>query len=219
MNIVTTLSQTISQALQSLYGIESTADNVVLQATRREFTGDYTLVVFPFVKQARRSPDAVGHDAHLFRVQAVQGSPGKRAAGQPPAGSRFHGRQIHPALHSGILLHRPGRHRARDAGEPLPGSGAGTGHPHPGPFSPACGGPHARRQRGRPQHLRSARRGGGSALRQLHRESRRPNRLHSPLQHRAFGRQVTCRSSAKSASFGTLSRRTMKNTWRACSAA
>ena len=66
MNIVTTLSQTISQALQSLYGIETSAENVVLQATRREFTGDYTLVVFPFVKQARRSPEAVGQEVGAY---------------------------------------------------------------------------------------------------------------------------------------------------------
>ena len=62
MNIVNILTQSISEALQSLYGIAQPADGIVLQATRREFSGDYTLVVFPYVKQARRSPEAVAQE-------------------------------------------------------------------------------------------------------------------------------------------------------------
>ncbi len=62
MNIVTSLTQAISQALQSLYGIEQQACDIVLQDTRREFSGDYTLVVFPYVKQARRSPETVAQE-------------------------------------------------------------------------------------------------------------------------------------------------------------
>lgn len=59
LNITDSLSKAISLALKELYGIEQSADSITLQDTRREFRGDYTLVVFPYVKQARKSPEAV----------------------------------------------------------------------------------------------------------------------------------------------------------------
>ena len=62
MNIVDTLSQSISDALAALYGIEAPAGGIQLQDTRRDFAGDYTLVVFPYVKQARKSPEAVANE-------------------------------------------------------------------------------------------------------------------------------------------------------------
>ena len=62
MNIVLTLTQSISNALKELYAVEQAPEAIVLQDTRRDFTGDYTLVVFPYVKQARKSPEAVGQE-------------------------------------------------------------------------------------------------------------------------------------------------------------
>ncbi len=62
MNITETLTTTIATALKQLYGIEQSADCIVLQDTRKEFRGDYTLVVFPYVKQARKAPEAVANE-------------------------------------------------------------------------------------------------------------------------------------------------------------
>ena len=62
MNIITTLSQAVADALKSLYGIDADAKTIVLQDTRKEFKGDYTLVVFPYVKQARKAPEAVANE-------------------------------------------------------------------------------------------------------------------------------------------------------------
>ena len=59
MIITKVLQQAISDALKQLYGVEQQAESVVLQDTRKEFRGDYTLVVFPYVKQARKSPEVV----------------------------------------------------------------------------------------------------------------------------------------------------------------
>ena len=71
MNILDTLSQAVSDALQSLYGIEQPAGGIVLQETRREFAGDFTLVVFPYVKAARRAPEAVATEIGEFVRQRV----------------------------------------------------------------------------------------------------------------------------------------------------
>ena len=51
------LQQAVSAALKSLYGIDTAPETVVLQTTKKEFEGDYTVVVFPYVKQARKSPE------------------------------------------------------------------------------------------------------------------------------------------------------------------
>ena len=52
----------VQEAVNSLYGIEITADQVQLQKTRPEFEGDITLVVFPFVKAARKAPAMVAQE-------------------------------------------------------------------------------------------------------------------------------------------------------------
>ena len=52
----------VSQALKELYNIDINANEVVLQKTKKEFQGDFTVVVFPFVKQAHKAPDAVANE-------------------------------------------------------------------------------------------------------------------------------------------------------------
>jgi arginyl-tRNA synthetase len=53
------LKDGIRAALESVYAIRVTEGDIVLQETRKEFTGDFTLVVFPYTRQAGQSPDAV----------------------------------------------------------------------------------------------------------------------------------------------------------------
>ena len=53
------IASTLKNALSSLYQIDWTEDTSIIQKTKKEFEGDYTIVMFPFVKQARKSPDAV----------------------------------------------------------------------------------------------------------------------------------------------------------------
>ena len=56
------LQQAVSAALKSLYGIDAAPETVVLQTTKKEFQGDYTIVVFPYVKQAPRSPEQLANE-------------------------------------------------------------------------------------------------------------------------------------------------------------
>lgn len=56
MNIQETLKKSIASILESLYGI--TEAKIDLTATRSEFPGDVTLLVFPYVKAARKAPEA-----------------------------------------------------------------------------------------------------------------------------------------------------------------
>ena len=52
----------VQEVVKDLYGIEITAEQVQLQKTRAEFEGDITLVVFPFVKAARKAPAMVAQE-------------------------------------------------------------------------------------------------------------------------------------------------------------
>src|SRR5262245_47151427 len=56
------LKSGIADALSSLYGIKAAPESIVLQETRKEFAGDFTLVVFPYAKQAGKPPDETGHE-------------------------------------------------------------------------------------------------------------------------------------------------------------
>lgn len=57
MNIEKLLQGQITAAIEKVFGFTPAEGSVQLQQTRREFEGDITLVVFPFVKNARKSPE------------------------------------------------------------------------------------------------------------------------------------------------------------------
>jgi arginyl-tRNA synthetase len=60
------LSKILKQALRDSYGIEANDKDIVLQKTRKEFEGDFTLVTFPFIKAAKQSPEVVGDTLGKF---------------------------------------------------------------------------------------------------------------------------------------------------------
>lgn len=49
-----------SEAVKAIYGADVEASSFQVQPTRKEFEGDYTLVVFPLLRTTRQSPDATG---------------------------------------------------------------------------------------------------------------------------------------------------------------
>ena len=50
-----------SEAVKALYGVDMDQSGFQVQVTRKEFEGDYTLVVFPLLKVSRTSPEATGN--------------------------------------------------------------------------------------------------------------------------------------------------------------
>ena len=62
MTIELELQKTISTILEQNYSIQVSAEQIVLQETKKEFEGDFTLVVFPFVKQARKAPEMLANE-------------------------------------------------------------------------------------------------------------------------------------------------------------
>lgn len=60
MKIEQSVALHVQEAVKSLYDLEVTAESIQLQKTKKEFEGNLTVVIFPFVKAARKSPEQCG---------------------------------------------------------------------------------------------------------------------------------------------------------------
>ena len=61
------LTPQIEKAIQQLYGV--TVDKVEYQGTRKEFEGDITVVIFPFLRQIKGNPVEIGTKIGEYLVQ------------------------------------------------------------------------------------------------------------------------------------------------------
>ena len=76
MTLEETLKQQVKAAVKALYGIEADDKQIQLQKTRPEFEGNITLVVFPFVKLARKAPAQVAEEiGKAMTDSAIVGEP------------------------------------------------------------------------------------------------------------------------------------------------
>ena len=69
MNIEALISKAAGEAVKALYGMDATEKMLQLQKTRSEFEGNLTLVVFPFVKAARKSPEQTAQEIGEYLLE------------------------------------------------------------------------------------------------------------------------------------------------------
>ena len=69
MNLETILGTVVADAIKNLYGLETEPNQIQLQKTKKEFEGDLTVVIFPFVKAARKSPEQTGQEIGEYLLQ------------------------------------------------------------------------------------------------------------------------------------------------------
>lgn len=69
MQLDTIIAREVVAAVKALYDIDTTTDQVQTQATRREFEGNITVVVFPYVKAARKAPEAVANEIGAYLAE------------------------------------------------------------------------------------------------------------------------------------------------------
>lgn len=62
MSIDNIIAQAVANAVKALYGVETDPSAIRPQETKKEFEGNLTVVVFPWVKAARKSPEDVGRE-------------------------------------------------------------------------------------------------------------------------------------------------------------
>jgi len=71
MKIENNLHQDAVKAINSLYSVEVSEDQVLLQKTKKEFKGHFTLVVFPFLKISRKGPEQTAEEIGAFLKENV----------------------------------------------------------------------------------------------------------------------------------------------------
>lgn len=66
MSIDSIISAAAADALKSLYGADADAASIVPQTTKKEFEGNLTIVVFPFLKASRKAPEATAQEIGAY---------------------------------------------------------------------------------------------------------------------------------------------------------
>ena len=62
MSIDNIISQAAADAVKALFGLEIEASKIVPQTTKKEFEGNLTIVVFPFLKVSKKAPEATAQE-------------------------------------------------------------------------------------------------------------------------------------------------------------
>jgi arginyl-tRNA synthetase len=108
MSLVQSIKEAAARAIQQLYGHSIQPAEVLINQTKPEFEGDYTIVLFALVKPLRKSPEQLGQELGALLVQdqalftgfnvikgflnlVISDAALKEAATQPPALEAFGG--------------------------------------------------------------------------------------------------------------------------------
>src|SRR5579875_2219178 len=73
MSIVQKIKEATAKAIENVYKISTVADNILVNETKPEFEGDYTVVLFALVKQLRKSPEQLGKEIGEYLIEQNKG--------------------------------------------------------------------------------------------------------------------------------------------------
>src|ERR1700679_1596732 len=65
------ISESTKQAIASLYNADTSNVSVTIQPTRKEFEGDFTIVVFPFTPVSKKNPEQTAKDLGEYLKREV----------------------------------------------------------------------------------------------------------------------------------------------------
>ena len=66
MDVIDTIKQGVAKAMETQYQTQIESNTVLVNSTKKEFDGDYTVVVFPFTKAAKKGPEQIGQELGQF---------------------------------------------------------------------------------------------------------------------------------------------------------
>ena len=72
MSIELRLIETVIEAVQKIYGQEPEKKTIQLQKTRKDFEGDFTLVVFPFLRISKKPPEQTATEIGEYLQENVR---------------------------------------------------------------------------------------------------------------------------------------------------
>jgi arginyl-tRNA synthetase len=62
MSLVARVKEVTAKAIEDVYKIASFADDILVNQTKPEFEGDYTVVLFSLVKKLKKAPEVLGKE-------------------------------------------------------------------------------------------------------------------------------------------------------------
>lgn len=71
MNLELLITEKLAEAVCNLYGTEIPLSNLQVQATRKEFEGDLTAVIFPLLKISKKSPEQTAEEIGKYLSEKV----------------------------------------------------------------------------------------------------------------------------------------------------
>lgn len=71
MNIESIVKSKVAEAIKTCYGQDVEDKNIQLQKTRREIEGDVTVVVFPFLRMSKKSPEQTANDLGAYLKENI----------------------------------------------------------------------------------------------------------------------------------------------------
>lgn len=69
MSLVQTIKEVSAKAIEDVFKVQSSAEDILVNQTKTEFEGDYTVVLFALVKQLRQSPEQLGKQIGEYLVE------------------------------------------------------------------------------------------------------------------------------------------------------
>jgi arginyl-tRNA synthetase len=60
------------EAVKGLYNYEANQENITLQETRKEFEGEITIVIFPFTKFSKKTPEQTGYEIGEYLQKNIE---------------------------------------------------------------------------------------------------------------------------------------------------
>ena len=83
MSVVKQIKPLVTKALKELYNFDIDEQDLTISATKPEFEGDYTLVLFSFVKSLKKSPDTLTASGDLSYSQLMASAQPSRLSYRP----------------------------------------------------------------------------------------------------------------------------------------
>ena len=69
MNVTDHIKEATAKAIEDIYKVPAFASDVLVSVTKSEFEGNYTVVLFSFVKSLRAAPEKLGNEIGTYLVQ------------------------------------------------------------------------------------------------------------------------------------------------------
>jgi arginyl-tRNA synthetase len=66
------LKKAVKEGLSNLYGQEPDSKQIQIQPTRKDFSGDYTVVVFPFLRLSKKKPEETAQELGVFMQENLE---------------------------------------------------------------------------------------------------------------------------------------------------